>query len=83
MRNAIRAEAPEAEGEFKIAEYAGESELAGSGRAFGAGRVVRRVSAGTQVGATTASNTEELPDWFDWWWQAVVDCSWVSGLAQE
>jgi len=60
MRNAIRAEAPEAEGEFKIAECVGESELAENGRGFGAGRVVTKESAGRQLGATAPASTEEL-----------------------
>jgi len=83
LRNAIRAEAPEDEEEFKIAQCAGGSELIETRREFGAGRVVRRVSAGTQVGATVRASTEEFPEWFDWWWQAVVDCSGVLGLLQE
>jgi len=83
MRNAIRAEAPEDDGEFNIAECPGESELGETRREFGAGREVRRVSAGTQVGATVRPSTEEFPEWFDWWWQAVVDCSGVLGLLQE
>jgi hypothetical protein len=61
MRDAIRAAEHEDEGEFKIAECAGDSELAETGREFGAGRVVRRVSAGTQVGATAAASMEDLP----------------------
>jgi len=35
------------------------------------------------VGATVAPSTEEFPEWFDWWWQAVVDCSGVLDLGQE
>ncbi len=47
------------------------------------GRVMRKESAGRQVGAIAPASMEEPPECFDGWWQPVVDCSRVSGLAQE
>jgi hypothetical protein len=66
IRRAIRIEAPDADG-FGTAESECESESAGSRRDCCAGRVVRKVSVGMQVGTIVAASTEELPEWLDWW----------------
>ena len=79
----IRIDAPDADCGFGAAERKCESESAGSRRGCCAGRVVRKVSAGMQAGTIVAASTEELLEWLDWWWQPVVDCSGVVGLAQE
>ena len=48
-----------------------------------AGSVVRKESAGRQVGEIAPARTEEPRECFDWWWQPAVDCSWELGFAQE
>lgn len=66
IRRAVRIEAPDADG-FGIAESECKSESAESRRDCCAGRIVRKVSAGMQVGTSVRANTEEFPEWLDWW----------------
>jgi hypothetical protein len=58
IRTVVKTEAAEGDGEFGIAESEGESELAVSNRDCCAGRVLRKESAGRQVGEIAPPSTE-------------------------